>query len=337
MMARIAAGRLLRGTSPVHGVRPRRGSAGRSGYWQCLPAGSPAAYRGVVSKADLNAEIRAFLSTRRARVTPEQAGLPAYGGNRRVKGLRREEVAMLAGVSVDYYVRMERGGLAGASVDYYVRMERGGLAGASESVLGALADALRLDEAERAHLFALARESGARGNQRKRTAPTSVRPGVQQMLDAMTDAPAWVRNGRHDIVAMNQLARALYSPVLAASRRPANTTRFVYLEPEAAREFFVDYDRIANDAAAMLRLEAGRNPHDKDLIALIGELSTRSELFRQRWASQDVRFHRSGRKRLNHPAVGQLDLDFEALELPAEPGLQLNIYTAAANTPTADG
>jgi transcriptional regulator with XRE-family HTH domain len=274
-----------------------------------------------VSKADLNAEIRDFLSTRRARITPEQAGLPAYGGNRRVKGLRREEVAMLAGVSVDYYVRMERGGLAGAS----------------ESVLGALADALRLDEAERAHLFALARESGARGNQRKRTAPTSVRPGVQQMLDAMTDAPAWVRNGRHDIVAMNQLARALYSPVLADPRRPANTTRFVYLEPETAQEFFVDYDRVANDAAAMLRLEAGRNPHDKALIELVGELSTRSELFRRRWAQHDVKFHRSGQKRLRHPVVGQLDLDFEGLELTSSPGLYLNVYTAAAGTPTADG
>jgi transcriptional regulator with XRE-family HTH domain len=205
-----------------------------------------------VSRTDLNTEIRDFLSTRRARITPEQAGLPAYGGNRRVKGLRREEVAMLAGVSVDYYIRMERGGLAGAS----------------ESVLDALADALRLDEAERTHLFALARESGARGNQRKRTAPASVRPAIQQVLDAMTDAPAWVRNGRHDIVAMNSLARALYSPVLADPRRPANTTRFVYLDPEAAQEFFVDYDRIANDAASMLRLEAGRNPHDKALIEL---------------------------------------------------------------------
>ena len=152
----------------------------------------------------------------------------------------------------------------------------------------------------------------------------------------MTDAPAWVRNGRHDIVAMNQLARALYSPVLADPRRPANTTRFVYLHPEAAEEFFVDYDRIANDAAAMLRLEAGRNPHDKALIELVGELSTRSELFRQRWASHDVKFHRSGQKRLRHPVVGQLDLDFESMELSSEPGLQLNVYTAAAGTPTAD-
>ncbi|MGV0807740.1 helix-turn-helix transcriptional regulator [Mycolicibacterium setense] len=270
---------------------------------------------------DLRSEIREFLSSRRARINPEQAGLPAYGGNRRVKGLRREEVAMLAGVSVDYYVRMERGSLGGAS----------------ESVLDALASALQLDEAERDHLFALARESGSHGTRRRRKTTATVRPVLQQVLDAITDAPAWIRNGRHDILAMNQLARALYSPVLADPRRPANTTRFVYLNPEAAEQFFVDYDKVSRDAAAMLRLEAGRNPHDEDLVALIGELSTRSELFRQRWASQDVRFHRSGRKRLRHPVVGQLDLDFEAMELPSEPGLALNIYTAAAGTPAADG
>ncbi|MGI5117908.1 helix-turn-helix transcriptional regulator [Marinactinospora thermotolerans] len=270
---------------------------------------------------DLRSEIREFLSSRRARITPAEAGLPAYGGNRRVKGLRREEVAMLAGVSVDYYVRMERGSLAGAS----------------ESVLDALASALRLDEAERDHLFALARESGARSRRRRRSAPATVRPVLQQVLDAITEAPAWIRNGRHDVLAMNRLARALYSPLFADPRRPVNTTRFVYLDPEAAKEFFVDYDQIARDAAAMLHLEAGRNPHDHSLVELVGELSTRSELFRQRWASQDVRFHRSGRKRLRHPVVGQLDLDFETLELPSEPGLYLNIYTAPADTPTADG
>ncbi|SNT52857.1 hypothetical protein SAMN05421642_13624 [Rhodococcoides kyotonense] len=136
---------------------------------------------------------------------------------------------------------------------------------------------------------------------------------------------------------MNPVARALHSPVLADGRRPANTTRFVYLNPDAAQEFFVDYDQITRDAAAMLRLEAGKNPHDKALIELVGELSTQSELFRKHWASQDVRFHRSGRKRLRHPVVGQLDLDFEAMELPSEPGLLLNVYTAAVGTPTADG
>ena len=270
---------------------------------------------------DSKAEIRQFLASRRAKITPEQAGLPVFGGHRRVAGLRREEVALLAGVSVDYYIRMERGSLAGAS----------------DSVLDALADALHLDDAERTHLFALARESGARSTRRKRAAPASVRPAIQQVLDAMTDAPAWIRNGRHDIVAMNQLARALYSPVLAGPRRPANTTRFVYLHPEEAEQFFVDYNKIANDAAAMLRLEAGRNPHDKALIELVGELSTRSETFRRRWAAHDVKFHRSGQKRLRHPVVGRLDLDFESMELASEPGLQLNVYTAAAGTPTADG
>lgn len=269
---------------------------------------------------DIRAEIQEFLSSRRAHIKPEDAGLPAYGGNRRVKGLRREEVAMLAGVSVDYYVRMERGNLAGAS----------------ESVLDALANALQLDEAERDHLFALARESAPAARTRRKAPITSVRPALQQVIDAIGDAPAWIRNGRHDIMAMNPLAAALYAPVLADGRRPANTSRFVYLQPEAARELFVDYDQIAKDSASMLRLEAGRNPHDKGLIELVGELSTQSELFRQRWASQDVRYHRSGRKRLRHPAVGQLDLDFEALELPSEPGLQLNIYTAAAGTPTHD-
>ena len=200
------------------------------------------------------AQVREFLASRRARITPDQAGLPAYGGNRRVKGLRREEVALLAGVSIDYYIRMERGDLAGAS----------------EAVLDGVANALQLDEAEREHLRALARSAGPTAARRARPSPTTVRPVIQQVLDAITEAPAWIRNARHDILAMNPLARALYSPVLgsavagATAKRAANTTRFIYLDP-AAREFFVDYDRMATDAAAMLRLEAGRNPHDKDL------------------------------------------------------------------------
>jgi transcriptional regulator with XRE-family HTH domain len=272
-----------------------------------------------MGQIDHRAEVREFLSSRRARITPEQAGLPAYGGNRRVKGLRREEVAMLAGVSVDYYVRMERGNLSGAS----------------DSVLDALVGALQLDEAERDHLFTLARSAGP-GRTRRSSAPTTVRPAVQQVLDAISDAPAWVRNGRHDIVAMNRLARALYAPVLADPRRPANTARFVYLDP-AARDFFVDWERIAQDSASYLRLEAGRHPHDQALIELVGELSTRSELFRKRWASHDVRLHRSGFKRLRHPVVGQLDLTFESMDLPSEPGLVLNVYTAPAGSPAADG
>ncbi|GCD96184.1 helix-turn-helix transcriptional regulator [Embleya hyalina] len=269
---------------------------------------------------DPRTEIREFLSSRRARIAPAQAGLPAYGGNRRVKGLRREEVALLAGVSVDYYVRMERGGLAGAS----------------DGVLDALASALQLDEAERDHLFHLARQSRAPGGPRRRRPAVTVRSTLQQVLDAISDAPAWIGNGRYDVLATNRLARALYSPMPADPRRPANTARFVYLNPEAAGDLFVDYDHIAATVAAKLRMEAGRDPHDEELIALVGELSTRSELFRQRWASRDVRLRRSGRKRMRHPIVGRLDLDVESLELPADPGLHLNIYTAPAGTPTAD-
>ena len=268
---------------------------------------------------DHRAEIREFLSSRRARITPEQAGLPAYGRNRRVKGLRREEVAMLAGVSVDYYVRLERGNLSGAS----------------DAVLDSLAAALQLDEAERDHLFSLARKSGAAPAPRRRSASKGVRPSIQQVLDAITDAPAWVRNDRHDLLAANQLARALYAPMLADPRRPANTARFVYLD-EASKDFFVDWERAADDIAAILRLAAGKNPHDKALTELIGELSTRSEIFRTRWAAHNVRFHRTGFKKLHHPVVGDLELDFEAMEFPSDPGLTLLVYTAAAGTPTAD-
>lgn len=267
---------------------------------------------------DVRAEIREFLASRRGRVTPEQAGLPAYGGNRRVTGLRREEVAMLAGVSVDYYVRLERGNLAGAS----------------QSVLDALARTLQLDEAERQYLFDLATAAGPTRSVASGT-PKQVRPAIQQVLDAFSESPAWVRNGRHDIIATNRLGRALYSPVFEDPRRPVNTTRFAYLNP-AAREFWRDYDIIARDSASMLRMEAGKHPHDAELIRLVGELSTQSELFRERWASRDVMFHRSGIKRLHHPVVGDLDLNFESMDLPSEPGLVLNVYTAPAGSPSAD-
>jgi transcriptional regulator with XRE-family HTH domain len=269
---------------------------------------------------DNRAQVREFLTSRRERISPAQAGLPAYGGsNRRVKGLRREEVALLAGVSIDYYVRMERGNLTGAS----------------EAVLDGIASALQLDEAERAHLFDLARAAQPAPPRQRRKKTSGVTDGIQQILDAITDAPAWVRNARHDMLAANRLARALYAPVLADPRRPANNARFVYLDP-AAREFFADWERAADDIAAMLRSEAGSNPHDKQLVELIGELSTRSEEFRSRWAAHNVRFHRTGHKRLHHPIVGTLDLDFEAMEFPAHPGLTLLAYTAAAGTPTAD-
>jgi transcriptional regulator with XRE-family HTH domain len=187
-----------------------------------------------------SSEVREFLITRRARITPQQAGLPAYGANRRVKGLRREEVAMLAGVSVDYYTRLERGNLAGAS----------------ESVLDALARALQLDEAERAHLFDLAGAAhGSSGATRRRTGSSRVRPGVQRVLDAMGGAPAWIRNGRADVLAANSLGRALYAPVFDDPARPANTARFTFLSPQA-REFYRDWDRTSRDMVAVLRAAA---------------------------------------------------------------------------------
>lgn len=272
----------------------------------------------TVERMDHKTEIREFLSSRRARLTPELAGLPAFGGNRRVKGLRREEVSLLAGVSIDYYVRMERGNLAGVS----------------DSVLEALARALQLDDAERDHLFDLARKAAAPPARRR--APTSrIRPSLQELLDAMPDTPAWIRNARHDLLAANRMARALYAPMLADPHHPANTARFLYLDP-ASREFFTDWERAADDIAAMLRQEAGKNPYDKALTELIGELSTRSEVFRQRWVAHNVRFHRTGRKQLHHPVVGDLDLNFEALEFPSDPGLTMLVYTAPAGTPTAD-
>ena len=264
-------------------------------------------------------DVRKFLTSRRARLTPEDAGLPAYGGNRRVAGLRREEVAMLAGMSIDYYIRLERGNLSGAS----------------DSVLEALARALQLDDAETAHLFDLARAASAAPRVRRRRSPLTVRPSVQRVIDAITTAPAWVRNERGDVLASNELGRALYLEMMADAVAPPNSARFTFLNPKA-REFFRDWERSADDIVAVLRSTAGKNPYDKDLSDLIGELSTRSEEFRIRWARHDVKYHRTGRKRLHHPIVGDLDLTYEALELPADPGLRINIYTAEPGTPSED-
>lgn len=268
---------------------------------------------------DGRTEIREFLASRRARLRPEQAGLAAYGRQRRVPGLRREEVAMLAGVSVDYYTRLERGNLRGAS----------------EAVLDSLARALQLDEAERAHLFDLARAANKTGTaSRRRKSSQQVRPSVQRMLDAMVTAPAWVRNARHDFLAGNQLGFALYSDMFTDPVRPANNARFVFLNPRS-QEFFSDWDRAADDIVAMLRSEAGRNPYDRSLTDLIGELSTRSETFRTRWAAHNVRFHRTGRKQLHHPVVGDLDLSYEAMELLSG-NLTVLVYTAEAGSSSED-
>jgi transcriptional regulator with XRE-family HTH domain len=265
-------------------------------------------------------EIRLFLNSRRARIAPEQAGLPAYGGNRRVPGLRREEVALLAGVSVDYYTRLERGNLGGVS----------------ETVLDALARALQLDEAERAHLFNLARAANPTLRTRRRATQQRVRPGVQRILDTMNDAPADVRNGRRDILAANRLGYALYSEMYIDPARPANVARFVFLSPRA-RAFFPEWERAASDIVANLRTEAGRNPYDRGLSDLVGELSTRSQEFRTRWAAHNVRYHHTGRKHLHHPVVGDLHLTYEVMDLAADPGLSLVVYSAEPGSASQDG
>ncbi len=267
----------------------------------------------------MQSEVREFLTTRRARITPEKAGLQVYGGNRRVAGLRREEVAMLAGVSVDYYNRLERGNLTGVS----------------ESVLDALARALQLDDAERAHLFDLARAANVSPAKRRPAASTQVSASVQRLLDAITDAPAWVRNNRHDLLATNALGRALYADVIASPYGPPNTARFVFLDVRS-RDLFPQWEKSADDVVAILRSAAGRNPYDRELSNLIGELSTRSATFRTRWAKHDVRLHRAGTKRLHHSVIGDLELDYEAMTLDSDTDLTLLAYTARPGSASAD-
>jgi transcriptional regulator with XRE-family HTH domain len=271
-------------------------------------------------RGDVRAQIREFLSTRRARITPEQAGLPVYGGDRRrVSGLRRSEVASLAGISPEYMTKLERGNAIGVS----------------ESVIEGLTHALQLDDAERAHLEDLLRTAGSTRPPRRRPTHQRVRPTLQRILDSMTAAPAFVLNGRLDILAANDLGLALYSPMYLDPARPANTARFVFLDSNAT-EFFRDYDKAANDTVALLRAEAGRDPYDRDLSDLIGQLSTRSDDFRRRWAAHNVRIHTSGVKLLHHPLVGDMDLPFESLPLPADPAQSVLVYTAQPGSPSHD-
>lgn len=267
---------------------------------------------------DTKSEVRDFLRTRRERVTPQQVGLPDFGGARRVKGLRREELALIAGMSVDYYIRLERGNLTGVS----------------ESVLESLSRALRLDDAEHAHLFDLARVQNASATTRRKPPTSKVRPTVQRMLDGMT-MPAWVRNGRSDFLAGNALARALYSPLFLDPAGTPNTARFAFLDPRG-QEFWRDWDVVASDMVAVLRAEAARQPYDKGLTNLIGELSTRSEEFRQRWAAHGVMRHLNGEKRVHHPEVGDIDLTYETMELTTDTGLTLIAYGTEPGSPSEE-
>lgn len=268
---------------------------------------------------DNQAEVRDFLRTRRDRITPEQAGI-VTGGRRRLPGLRREEVAMLAGMSSDYYAKMERGNLAGVSPE----------------VLDALARALRLDDAETEHLHDLARAANPSPSRRRaRPAQSTIRPSLQRFLDAITGAPAWIVNQRADILATNPLARALLAPMLDDPDTRNNSARFIFLSP-AARTFYPQWEHAADASAANLRTAAGRNPRDKALSDLIGELATRSDAFSRRWSAHDVRLHRTGTKHIDHPAVGDLEFVYEGVELPDHPGWMMFAYTSAAGSPTEE-
>ncbi len=271
---------------------------------------------------DNHHEVREFLMSRRAKLSPEQAGLPA-GSNRRVAGLRRSEVASLAGVSVEYYAKLERGAIAGAS----------------SSVLDAVARALQLDDTERAHLFDLARAADGiplSGRPRRRSNTNAVnRPSLQWLLGAVTGGIAVVSNQYQDILATNELGRAFYSPVIGSGGRTPNLARFQFLDP-ASRDFYPDWELFAGMCVAVMRARAGHDPGNKAFQDLVGELSTRSETFRTLWAAHDVRTHGTGTKRFNHPVVGELTLVYEELAITAEPGLVLMIYTAEPGSPSAE-
>lgn len=271
---------------------------------------------------DNQAEVREFLMSRRAKITPELAGLPA-GANRRVLGLRRTEVASLAGVSVEYYAKLERGAIAGAS----------------SSVLDAIARALQLDDTERSHLFNLARAADGiplSGRIRRRATRNPVsRPSLQWALGTITEGIAFVRDQHQDLLATNDLGRAFYSPVIGDGGRTPNLARFQFLDP-ASREFYPDWQVFAEMCVSIMRAEAGRDPNDKGLQDLVGELSTQSDTFRTLWGAHNVRTHGSGTKRFHHPVVGELTLAYEELAITADPGSVLMIYTAEPGSASAE-
>jgi transcriptional regulator with XRE-family HTH domain len=269
---------------------------------------------------DNRSEVREFLATRRARLTPEQAGVDPSGGRRRVPGLRRDEVARLADLSTDYYTRIERGNLNGVS----------------ENVLNAIARALGLDRAEHDHLLDLARTANLGSTIRPlKAAPSVLRPGVQSLLDSITGAAAFVGNNRMDLIAANDLGYAMYSDMFRTSARPVNHSRYIFLDP-SSRDFYPDWERAANTNVEILRREAGRSPFDRELSALVGELSVRSEEFRTRWAAHDVRRHYSGAKQFRHAVVGVLEMTYHVMELEDDPGHSLTVYTPAPASATEE-
>ena len=269
---------------------------------------------------DTSDPISEFLTTRRAKLTPAQVGLPDFGGRRRVPGLRREEVALVAGMSSEYYKRLERGNALGVS----------------DAVIDGVSRALQLDEAEQAHLRDLIRAANSGTHPRPRARTTRTPPltsGMQQTIDAMSTVPVFVQNGRLDAVATNRLGAALFSEMLDGARPPANAARFIFLEARA-QTFYRDWQAQARQIVAVLRAEAGRSPYDRQLSDLVGELSTGSDLFRTLWGSHDVREHRTGLKSVHHPVVGDLDLTFQAMDLASDRGLQMIVFSAEPGSPT---
>ena len=244
---------------------------------------------------DTHNRLGEFLRARRALVTPDDVGLPDLG-RRRVAGLRREELALLAGVSVDYYVRLEQGR------DTHP----------SEQVLDALARALCLDDDAVAHLHDLARPAPRRRRPRER--PERVRPGVLRLLESWSAIPAFVLGRRMDVLAFNALAGMLHDGF--ATER--NMVRLVFLDP-AARDTFPDFDAVAQETVATLRAAAGADLDDPRLAELIGELSLKSDEFRRLWARHEVREKASGVKRMLHPMVGELVLGYETLRVNDAP------------------
>jgi len=268
-------------------------------------------------------DIRDFLVSRRGRLSPEAVGLPP-GGRRRVSGLRREEVAVLSGVSTEWYTRLEKGHITGVS----------------EDVLAAVARALHLNQDERAYLFDLAKAARPSRRPPARVKHTVVNSPVQWFIDSVTMSAVFLRNGRLDVLASNQLGRALHAPMFAsptAIGNQPNFARFHFLDP-VSRDFFVDWEGGAAATVALLRGEAGRQPNDRALRELIGELSTHSREFTAMWAAHDVRSRHEGIKRLQHPVVGFIELTYQSTELadPSSAARNLNLYTAEPGTPHED-
>ncbi|MEV7000046.1 helix-turn-helix transcriptional regulator [Streptomyces sp. NPDC093982] len=266
---------------------------------------------------DPRAELSEFLRSRRARLKPEDVGLPDYGRHRRVPGLRREELAQLAGVSVAYYTRLEQGN--GRNV--------------SAEVLDAIARALRLSDAEHSHLTHLAKPKQHKKKPATRT--EQVRPALRQLLDSIDGVPAYISGRRSDILAWNRMAAAVFGDWSELPAQERNWARLVFLKPEY-RDLFVEWDQKASDMVAFLRMDAGCHSDDPRLSALVGELSLKSEEFRRLWANHDVKEKSYGVKRLRHPLVGELALNFESFRLSDGTEQVLITYHAEPGSASAE-